>query len=88
MRGWLEFGRISTQVRPGASDMVDVATFSVVSAFSEGRLQVPLTTVPPRNTHAVPEPITRGSGTTVPWESWAAVLDTPTDMTTTFVALT
>src|SRR5450432_189119 len=83
--GNLVLGSTSTHVRPGASAMIwPVAVNNFIGAFSEGRLQVPLTIRPLRKTQTCPEPITTGSGTTVPCESRAPVLRTATDMTTTF----
>ena len=68
-------------MRPGDSAIVaplDVTSFNGDPSF--GRLQIPFTTVPFRNTHTVPVPITIGSGTTLPCESRAAVDWTATEV--------
>src|SRR5450755_1690361 len=89
MSGACELGSTSTQVRPGASGIAwPVAVCSVIGAFSLARPHLPFTTTPLRNTQAWPDPITIGSGTTVPCESRAAVDCTPPDMTTTLAAAT
>src|SRR5450432_22679 len=89
MSGACELGSTSTQVRPGASGLTcPVVVCSVIGAFSLARLHLPFTSTPLRNTQARPDPITIGSGTTVPCESRALVNWTPTDITTTLVAAT